>query len=320
MFDELRRHFTDAQVIEVTLACGMFAVANRVQDSLRIPIEAESEVNKIKHSVSSADPGRIKAYLEMLVENWPCEFPGHPAGEGNASAIAPSVSDLSQAATSETRLPLLDPLTCTEQSERFMAAAGRLAGGLTNVARVFANNPYISKLWYPFPVALEHECMGSGLSFEVKILALLRTAHLRSAGYSIAHRTALGHAAKVENAKLAALDNPDCSRLPIYAAHEQVALRWAEQVAPNTAKRDEAVFGELKKHFGAAEIMELTGACAMANQAALMQNALRIPLEPAKVVAALNDTPRLAPLRIKRYLEDLLSDWPQTFPASTVLA
>ena len=47
---------------------------NRVQDSLRIPIEEESEVNKIKKSVR-ADTEVLKSYLETIVANWPDEFP-----------------------------------------------------------------------------------------------------------------------------------------------------------------------------------------------------------------------------------------------------
>ena len=85
VFAEVRRHFTDAELIELTGVCGLFAISNRFQDSLRLPIEEQSEVDKIRQSVR-ADPDRIRAYLDRLVEYWPQAFPSSPAllpeGEG----------------------------------------------------------------------------------------------------------------------------------------------------------------------------------------------------------------------------------------------
>ena len=47
---------------------------NRFIDSLKIPIEHETEVQKIKSSVT-LDPSKVRQYLQTILDNWPEEFP-----------------------------------------------------------------------------------------------------------------------------------------------------------------------------------------------------------------------------------------------------
>ncbi len=41
VWDELRRLFTDAEIVEISLACGMFNMINRLNDSFRTELEPE---------------------------------------------------------------------------------------------------------------------------------------------------------------------------------------------------------------------------------------------------------------------------------------
>jgi len=74
VYDELRRYFSEPEIIELTLICGFFNMFNRFMDSLKIPVELPDEVDKIKRSVV-LDPGKVKVYLETVVATWPSEFP-----------------------------------------------------------------------------------------------------------------------------------------------------------------------------------------------------------------------------------------------------
>ena len=74
VFEEVHKRYSDAEVVDLTLICAYFNMNNRVQDSLRIPIEEQSEVNKIKKSVRT-NTGALKAYLETVIRDWPDEFP-----------------------------------------------------------------------------------------------------------------------------------------------------------------------------------------------------------------------------------------------------
>ncbi|MFC1491951.1 carboxymuconolactone decarboxylase family protein [Nitrospinota bacterium] len=74
VFEEARKHFSDAELVELSLMSGKQGSSNRLMDSFQIPIEEEADVNKIKKSVR-VNPDKMKAYLETLLANWPSEFP-----------------------------------------------------------------------------------------------------------------------------------------------------------------------------------------------------------------------------------------------------
>ena len=69
----VRAQFSDAEIVELTLVCGLFNMVNRINDSLGLEIEAKSEVDRIKSSLV-LDPARMGDYLRWLADNWPTEF------------------------------------------------------------------------------------------------------------------------------------------------------------------------------------------------------------------------------------------------------
>ena len=54
--------------------CGLFNMFNRFMDSLRIPVEAQGEVDRIKRSLD-LDPAKVKSYFETVAATWPGAFP-----------------------------------------------------------------------------------------------------------------------------------------------------------------------------------------------------------------------------------------------------
>ncbi len=74
VFEQVREHFNQAEVVELTLICGMFNMFNRFMDSLRIPLEIQGEVDKIQRSLN-LDPERVRANLQAMLETWPAAFP-----------------------------------------------------------------------------------------------------------------------------------------------------------------------------------------------------------------------------------------------------
>jgi hypothetical protein len=91
---------------------------------------------------------------------------------------------------------------------------------------------------------------------------------------------------------------------------------WAEHVARNTARDRDDIVEEVRRHFDEAEIVELTGLCAVSCKVDRIQNALRIPLESDAELEALYRSPRLDPARLKRYLTEIVGNWPREFPES----
>ncbi len=83
VYEEVARRFDEAEIVELTLMCGYFNMFNRFTDSLHVPIEDETEVDKIKRSVR-IDPEAVRGYLETMLANWPAAFPD-PAPDSDRS-------------------------------------------------------------------------------------------------------------------------------------------------------------------------------------------------------------------------------------------
>ena len=74
IFEHVRARFSEQEVVELTMICGLFNFRNRYMDSLQIPLEPIEEVDKIKKS-ARLNTDNLKRYLEFVLENWPEEFP-----------------------------------------------------------------------------------------------------------------------------------------------------------------------------------------------------------------------------------------------------
>ena len=71
--EEVQKHFTDAEFVELTFVISYFNMRNRYHDSLKLPNdEAEiiEDVGRLR-----PDPAKLKAYLQDILDNWPDAFP-----------------------------------------------------------------------------------------------------------------------------------------------------------------------------------------------------------------------------------------------------
>jgi len=61
VWDELRRLFTDAEIVEISLASAMFNMINRLNDSFRTELESE-EYNRRQHGAVGVTAGALDDY------------------------------------------------------------------------------------------------------------------------------------------------------------------------------------------------------------------------------------------------------------------
>jgi len=66
----------------------------------------------------------------------------------------------------------------------------------------------------------------------------------------------------------------------VFDAREKAVLAWSEAMTVNTAKRDDAVWHDLRALFNDAEIVEISLACAMFNMINRLNDSFRTELEP----------------------------------------
>jgi alkylhydroperoxidase family enzyme len=61
VWDELRRLFNDAEIVEVSMACALFNMINRLNDSFRTELEPE-EYNRRQHGAVGVTPAALEDY------------------------------------------------------------------------------------------------------------------------------------------------------------------------------------------------------------------------------------------------------------------
>ncbi|MGH8702363.1 MAG: carboxymuconolactone decarboxylase family protein [Burkholderiales bacterium] len=60
-WNEMRRLFTDAEIVETSLACAMFNMINRLNDSFRTELESE-EYNRRQHRAVGVTAAALEDY------------------------------------------------------------------------------------------------------------------------------------------------------------------------------------------------------------------------------------------------------------------
>ncbi len=60
-WDAMRRHFTDAEIVEISMACALFNMANRLNDSFRTELEPE-EYNRRQHRAVGVTSRTLEEY------------------------------------------------------------------------------------------------------------------------------------------------------------------------------------------------------------------------------------------------------------------
>ena len=88
----------------------------------------------------------------------------------------------------------------------------------------------------------------------------------------------LGQALGLTEGELEALQD-DYRASPLFDAREKAVLAWSEAMTLNTAKRDDAVWKELRALFNEAEIVEISLACGMFNMINRLNDSFRTELE-----------------------------------------
>ena len=89
----------------------------------------------------------------------------------------------------------------------------------------------------------------------------------------------LGQALGLTDGEFDALQG-DYRSSPLFNDREKATIAWAEAMTLNTAKRDDAVWSELRRLFSDAEIVEISLAAGMFNMINRLNDSFRTELEP----------------------------------------
>jgi alkylhydroperoxidase family enzyme len=96
----------------------------------------------------------------------------------------------------------------------------------------------------------------------------------------VGHNVELGRALGLTQEQIDLLNGDGWQTNDLFTAKEKAAIRWTDEVSHLRAKRNEAAFEEMKKHFTTRQIVELTFICGMWNLSGRVAEALHLVVEP----------------------------------------
>ena len=152
--------------------------------------------------------------------------------------------------------------------------AGR-RGRLLNIYRTLLNTPPLAESWFNHSNTVRWKTTLSG---RLREIVIIRMGHLTGSQYVLRqHVPSLALADGVSLKECDALADWRASRL--FSASERAVLAYADTMTRDIAVPDE-VFAQLKRHFDARQIVELTVLIGTYNMNARVLTALELDLEP----------------------------------------
>ena len=145
---------------------------------------------------------------------------------------------------------------------------------LPNLYRVLGASPDMLKAWIDFAWSLR---LDAKTPRGLRELLIMRGAQVSGVAYEWAHHWPMAIAAGVSEEKLHGLKDWPTSTL--FSASERAALRLADDVSQGPGAT-EATIAELKEHFSAAEIVELTLTASFYVCVSRMLASLDVDIEP----------------------------------------
>lgn len=175
------------------------------------------------------------------------------------------------------RVSYVEPSEAPDETLRLYDAVTATIGRVSNNAKLMGHVPWLYRWLLPLGLVVQRDGFGL-LDMRLRSLAILKVSLVNKCAYCVSHNSQLGEAAGVPRAQADALDG-DYLGSGEFSDREVAVIRWAEAVAMNSARRDQAAFAALSAHFSEPEIVELTIICAHRSMINRIQEALWNDLE-----------------------------------------
>lgn len=167
---------------------------------------------------------------------------------------------------SDARVPLLD------LPEPIAARVKELGGRPINLYRALANAPEMLAAWVEFAWAIR---LKAKTPRRLRELMILRSSQIARVDYELIHHVEMAKAAGI--AEELVVELPRWKDSTSFTDSEKAALRYTESVMSLSVS--DADMAELRRHFSAAEVVELTMTAAAYAMVPRMLEALAVPLE-----------------------------------------
>jgi alkylhydroperoxidase family enzyme len=173
------------------------------------------------------------------------------------------------------RVPLIQEQDHPELAEVMEKYRAGRRGKLINIYRMLLNSPALAESWFNHSNAVRWKTTLNG---RLREIVIIRMGHLTKSQYVLRqHVPSLALADGLSLEECDALADWRASKF--FSASERAALAYADTMTRDITVPD-AVFAEVKRHFDARRIVELTVLVGSYNMNARVMQALELDLEP----------------------------------------
>jgi 4-carboxymuconolactone decarboxylase len=172
------------------------------------------------------------------------------------------------------RVPLLQEKDHPELAEAMQKYSAGRRGRLLNIYRMLLNSPPLAESWFNHSNAVRWKTEISG---RLREIVIIRVAHLVKSDYVLRQHVpslALADGLTLDECRALA----DWRGSGHFSDGERAVLAYADRMTRDVAVPD-AIFAEVKKHFDARAIVELTVLVGTYNMNARVLKALELDLE-----------------------------------------
>jgi alkylhydroperoxidase family enzyme len=172
------------------------------------------------------------------------------------------------------RVPLIQEQDHPELAEEIARYSAGRRGKLINIYRMLLNSPALAESWFNHSNAVRWKTKLDG---RLREIVIIRMGHLTDSQYVLRQHVpslALADGLTLEECDALA----DWQRSKFFDERERAVLAYADTMTRDIAVPD-AVFAEVKRHFDARQIVELTVLVGSYNMNARVMQALQLDLE-----------------------------------------
>lgn len=168
-------------------------------------------------------------------------------------------------------------------AREILQASSQLLGRSSNLLRILARHtPALARWFLGLVASVRQPNLGAVSDVRLRNLATIKTSLVNECHYCATHTSMFGEALGLTEEELAALQGDAWRTSDLFDERERTAIAWAEAMTLNTAKRDIALWNDMKRLFSEAEIVEISLAAAMFNMVNRLNDTFWTELEPTE--------------------------------------
>lgn len=178
------------------------------------------------------------------------------------------------------RLSIVSEKDATGIAKEVIEASNQLLGRSANLLKIIAtHSPLVARWWLGFVAAVRQPTLGSSTEMRLRNLASVKTSLVNECAYCTSHTRILGEALGFTAAEFELMQSDAYKTSDAFSRREKAAIAWAEAMTLNTAKRDMALWKEMKEVFTETEIVEISMIVGLFNVANRLNDSFWTDLE-----------------------------------------